>query len=128
MEGFAKYRPMVLGYFARSLRTCLCQQDRRVSRSAALMWVPVHAAAVMLTGRGDGHGVLVVPGLGANDVSTVSLRTYLRSWAMTYTPSASARLPARGGKFEQRYNQLMIEAMLATTEQGGGIRRMLKPG
>lgn len=32
---------------------------------------------LMTAPRGDGHPVLVIPGLGAGDVSTVALRTYL---------------------------------------------------
>ena len=76
-----------------------------MSRSAALMWMPVHTAAVMLTGPGDGHGVLVVPGLGANDVSTAPLRGYLWSrgydvhgWGLGVHRGQSAVIDAAAGR------------------------------
>src|SRR5438034_626549 len=45
-----------------------------VDHAALLLATPVLAAAP----RGDGHGVLVLPGLFASDTSTVPLRGFLR--------------------------------------------------
>jgi pimeloyl-ACP methyl ester carboxylesterase len=62
----------------------MAQQDRQVSWTSELRAAPEFAAFVALAGpllasapRGDGHPVLVLPGLGASDTSTRPLRWFL---------------------------------------------------
>ena len=58
-----------------STRLLLTEPIRGLADHAALLLAtPVLAAAP----RGDGHGVLVVPGLFASDSSTLPLRGFLR--------------------------------------------------
>lgn len=54
----------------------LATEAPRVALGVNLMF----AAAPLLskTAKGDGHPVLVIPGLGANDLSTLALRNFLR--------------------------------------------------
>lgn len=64
-------------------RTLLCEQLRAVGESAAFL---AALPALSVGPRGDGHRVLVLPGLMAGDLTTVGLRHVLR--ARGYRPHA----------------------------------------
>src|ERR1700741_2624595 len=86
--------------------------------------------------RGDGHPVLVLPGLAASDVSTRPLRTYLRTQG--YAPHGWKQGPNRGPRpgvetgidarlveLAQRYNRKvsLIGWSLGGVFARGGARR-----
>jgi hypothetical protein len=63
--------------------------------ASTLAWWPL----LRMAPRGDGHPVLVIPGLGASDSSTLLLRQYLSQQGhATYAWQLGANLGPQGGK------------------------------
>lgn len=73
----------------------LAELPRAVSELGALL---PSAPILGLAPRGDGHRVLVLPGLGGSDRSTVVLREYLTGLGYQAEPWGSVRIEARSWK------------------------------
>lgn len=97
---------------------------------AGLSWSPV---LKHLVPKGDGHPVLVLPGLGATDLSTAPLRRFLDSigyvshpWGMGRNKGINETLPARmERKLQQIYEQHGQKVSLVGQSLGGVFAREL---
>ena len=107
------------------------EPPRAIGELGLLMgWMPLLAAT---SRRGDGHTVLVMPGLGASDVSTRPLRRFLRSlgydvhgWGLGRNEGPTARmLDGIGTRFLDLHGRRGEGVSLVGWSMGGMFARRL---